>query len=289
MRTILSVFMAGAVTCIFSTNAVAETISLKVMTFNIKNGSDRVNNTWLERRPLVKHVIQTSKPDLVGTQEGFYFQIRDMDDDLPDYDWIGLGRAGGSKDEFMAIFYKADRLRLEAYDHFWLSDTPEVVGSRTWGHDNRRMVTWARFEDLESGVEFYHWNTHFDHRVEEARQKSADLIRKRILETEPRRPTVVTGDFNTPQGGVVHSKFLGPSNDGLKLSDVWEMTDNHIGDQVQTFNGWRDSFTGDRRIDWILVTPEFKAKSAEVITYTKDGQFPSDHFPVVAELELTVE
>lgn len=278
-----------AIVAILPISATGESLDFTVMTFNLKNGASRGENAWEVRRPIVKNLIQEEKPDLIGTQEGFFFQIKDMDEDLPEYEWIGLGRAGGSKDEFMAVFYKRNRFEVMAFDHFWLSDTPEVIGSRTWGHNNRRMVTWVRFRERESGREFYHWNTHFDHRVAEARRKSAALIMERLQLLEPKAPVIVTGDFNASQDSDVHAAMVSTEYPQVTVRDAWELAENHIGDQVGTFNGWRGPNDSDRRIDWILVSPEFTCDSAEVVTYAEDGQYPSDHFPVVGNFTLTTK
>lgn len=263
-------------------------VDLRVMSFNLKYASEGGEHGWGGRRGIVRNAILSEKPDLIGTQEGVYGQLKDMDEDLPEYDWIGLGRAGGSRGEFMAIFYRRDRFEAVAFDHFWLSDTPEVVGSRTWGHDNHRMVTWVRFREKGSGVEFYHWNTHFDHRVQVAREKSADLIMSRIRSVKPVRPVLVTGDFNAPQGGVVHGKMLSRVGDGVVLRDGWEAARKREGGQVSTIHGWRGLSDSERRIDWVLMSGEFVCRRAKVVTYEEGGAFPSDHFPVVCDVRLTV-
>ncbi len=264
-----------------------QTLRLTVMTFNLKYASEQGENRWSDRRAVLRNAILAEDPDLIGTQEGVYGQLRDMDADLPAYDWIGLGRGGGSREEFMAIFYKADRFEPLAYDHFWLSDTPQLIGSRTWGHDNRRMVTWVRFKDKATGVEFYHWNTHFDHRVQLAREKSADLLLSELRLLEPALPVILTGDFNASAANIVHGKLLARAEGQLQLLDTWDRAQERLGEQVGTFHGWEGSAPADRRIDWILVTPEFSATTAKVVTYEENGQYPSDHYPVVSELELS--
>lgn len=132
-----------------------EGVSLCVMTFNLRHASPKPPNSWPERRPVMRNCIRTIAPDLIGTQEGLYSQLKDLSADLPEYEWIGLGREGGSRGEFMAVFYRRDRFERMAFDHFWLSDTPDVVGSSTWGNSNRRMVTWVRFRERSTGREFY--------------------------------------------------------------------------------------------------------------------------------------
>jgi len=130
-------------------------LTLRAMSFNLRYASQKPPNSWPERRPIMKRAIEKLAPDVFGTQEGVYPQLKDLASDIPTYEWIGLGRDGGSRGEFMAIFYKRDRFEPIAYDHFWLSDTPEVIASTTWGHSNRRMVTWVRFRDKSSNREFF--------------------------------------------------------------------------------------------------------------------------------------
>jgi len=266
--------------------ALGEPLQLRVMTFNLKYASESGSNKWSDRRDVVKNAILREDPDLIGTQEGLYRQLKQIHEDLRQYDWIGLGRAGGSNDEFMAIFYKPERFEPLAYDHFWLSDTPRVIGSRTWGNKNRRMVTWVLFRDRATGLEFYHWNTHFDHEVQVARERSADLLLNELRKTKPIRPAIVTGDFNASQANIVHQKMLARNEGQTYLLDAWDEARIHGGNQISTIHGWRGPNDSNRRIDWVLISLEFTCKRATVVTYEENGQYPSDHFPVVCDLEL---
>ncbi|MEC1526258.1 hypothetical protein P9D43_30275, partial [Neobacillus niacini] len=135
-------------------------------------------------------------------------QVYDAADMLPEYDWVGLGREGGSKGEYTAIFFKKDRFKVMEYDHFWLSETPNVIGSTSWGNPVTRMVTWARFVDVKTNLQFYHMNTHFDHESSNARVKSAQLIIKKIDEFDPNLPIIVTGDFNENINTKPYEVFL---------------------------------------------------------------------------------
>ena len=149
---------------------------LNVMAFNIRYASATGANAWAKRRDGVVKVIADQKADLIGTQEGLYHQLTFMDKELPDHKWIGVGREGGQRGEFMAIFYRSARFEPLETNHFWLSDTPEKIGSASWGNTVKRMVTWVRFLDRRTKKEFYFWNTHFDHRSQNSREKSAELI-----------------------------------------------------------------------------------------------------------------
>ena len=108
----------------------------------------------------------------------------------------GLLASDGKRGEFMAIFYQPDRLKPLEHKHFWLSDTPDVVGSASWGNTVKRMVTWVRFLDRKNNKEFYFWNTHFDHRSQSSREKSAQLINKKITALKSDLPVILVGDFN---------------------------------------------------------------------------------------------
>ena len=252
------------------------------MTYNLRYASDTPPNAWHERLPVAVAMWEKYQPDLVGTQEGQYRQIKDLDRRLPDYAWIGLGRNGGSRGEFMAVFYKRERFEPEAFDHYWLSDTPEVIGSTTWGNSNRRMVTWVLFHDRVTDQRFYFINTHFDHQVQTAREKSADLILKRVDRWKTDLPVVLVGDFNAVAGeNRVYDQLVGPHG----FSDTWT-TAQERGRLVSTFHGYRGAGGAGARIDWILSRGAVACQSTEIVTFQQDGQYPSDHFPVVVTLTI---
>ncbi|MBI2826861.1 MAG: endonuclease/exonuclease/phosphatase family protein [Planctomycetia bacterium] len=250
------------------------------MTFNLRYASDRPPNAWHQRRPVTRALLEEVRPDIVGTQEGLYQQVKDIESDLADYAWIGLGRDGGSRGEFMAVYYRRDRFEPLAFDHFWLSDTPERIGSSTWGNSNRRMVTWVRFRDRRANHEFYFFNTHFDHQVQEAREKSAALLLKRVAQLATPLPVIVVGDFNAAaEANPAYDTLVGA--DGF--ADTWKTADKH-GEAIGTFHNYAGPKPDGQRIDWILTRGPVRALSTSVVTFAQEGQYPSDHFPVVATL-----
>lgn len=252
------------------------------MSFNLRRGSIIPPHSWPKRRPVVAELLRREQPTVLGTQEGLYGQLKDIKRDLSDrYDWIGVGRDGGSRDEFMAVFYDTGRLSPVEFDHFWLSDTPEVIGSTSWGNRNVRMVTWVRFADLRTGGEFVAVNTHFDHESEDARQRSAVLLRDRIDGFDPALPVVLTGDFNVPAGASVAYETLVTG-----LTDTWTAAKERSTPVYCTFHGYGTLWPEDVRIDWIL-TRGADVHVAAVNTFAQGGQYPSDHLPVQALITLT--
>ncbi len=258
--------------------------ALCVMTYNLRFASTNPPNAWPERRPLMRELLRQVAPDLLGTQEGLYGQLKDLAADLPGYEWIGLGRDGGSRGEFMAIFFRTNRLEPLAFDHFWLSDTPRLMGSSSWGNRLNRMVTWVQFRDRRTGAMFYCFNTHLDHQSQESREKSAELLRREIAALPSPGPVLLLGDFNAVAGQNRAYEIL--TGDGF-FADAWLRARTRQGEGLGTFNGFKQVPTDGRRIDWVLVRGGVEVQRAAILPFQRNGQFPSDHFPVVAWVRLT--
>ncbi|WP_380165050.1 endonuclease/exonuclease/phosphatase family protein [Jannaschia sp. R86511] len=280
--------LALALTAIVAAPAAAappEDDELRVMAFNLRFASDTGANSWPERRPVVRSLLLHQRPHVIGTQEGLFEQLKDIQQDLPGrYDSIGLGREGGSRGEAMQVFYDTQRLEPLEYDHYWLSDTPDVIGSKTWGGCCPRMVTWVRFRDLVDGGELYLLNTHLEAFDATTRALSADLILQRAVEDfDPDLPVVLTGDFNEPaaEGRTVYDTLV---TDG-PFVDTWQTAETR-SELFGTFHGYGPLTPGGDRIDWVLTTPDVVTRHAEIDTYSRRGQLPSDHLPVVADLVL---
>jgi len=255
---------------------VAAVAPLRVMTFNVRVPVDTGMNAWANRRDLMVQVIKAEHPDLLGTQELTEEQGEYLAAHLPGYAWFGQGREGGTKGEHMGVFYRTDRLKVLRSGDFWLSDTPTVPGSITWGQPYPRMVTWARFRLRDGGGTFEYFNTHFPYRPEDVRPRmlSANEILQRIGKLPPGARVILAGDFNCAPDTPIHAKLT------ANLHDAWMQAGSHSG-PAKTFH----NFTGnpDQRIDWIL-TRGFKALAVRTVTTHDGARYPSDHFPVVADL-----
>ncbi|MGW2286467.1 endonuclease/exonuclease/phosphatase family protein [Streptomyces phaeochromogenes] len=264
-------------------NRISRSRRLEVMSFNLRYASTAEPNSWAVRRPVMRELLRQEQPHVMGVQEGLYQQVRDIEADLgPHYDWIGTGRAGGSRDEFMAVYYDTRRLAPVEYDHFWLSDTPNVIGSNTWGGGSIRMVTWVRFRDLgDSERQFYFLNTHLDNASQNARARAASLIAARIAGLDRTLPLLVTGDFNI----AAHKNPVYDTMLAAGLTDTWD-TAAERSTLYATFHGYRPLVPDGDRIDWILATPGVTSHRASINTFSAHGQFPSDHLPVQASLTL---
>lgn len=258
------------------------------MTFNIRYDRPAARpgdiDYWPDRIPPLQDVLRREVPTVLGVQEALHHQLVVVEAALPPrYRMIGAGRDGGSRGEYSAIFYDARRLQLIEWDQFWLSDTPKLIGSSTWGNGVTRIVTWGRFRDTSTDREILLVNTHFDHESDIARIRSAAAVLDLVRFFRPRLPTVVMGDFNSDAGtSSAYRSFL----DSGVLGDAWVLADEHLTPDFGTFPRYGRPVDGGRRIDWILTTPDVLVRQAGVNTATLDGRWASDHAPVQALVEI---
>ncbi|MBS1145789.1 MAG: Endonuclease/exonuclease/phosphatase, partial [Proteobacteria bacterium] len=179
--------------------------------------------------------------------------------------------------------YRRDRFEPLEYDHFWLSDTPEVIASSTWGNGVQRMVSWVRFRDRVTGRAFYFWNTHLDHEVQAAREKSAELIRQRIGRLPTDSPLFLVGDFNSIAAANRTYDILTKE---AGLTDTWSAARERRNEDANSFTGFGPLRHEGERIDWILARGAMDVRATEVVTFRHGDQWPSDHLPVVAWITL---
>lgn len=265
----------------------AEGDALQVMSFNLKYAAPFGPNAWRKRRPVMAELLGAELPTMLGTQEGLHRQLRDIEHDLPGhYDWIGEGRGGGITDEYCAIFFDTRRLDPVESGHFWLSDTPDVPGSRSWGNANIRMVTWIRFRDKRVGGELAVLNTHLDHVSENSRVRGAELIRDRVNALPPDVPVIVMGDFNAPAGDSAAYSIL---TEGARLTDTWTAAAERRGPLYATWHGYHQLIPDGARIDWMFTRGDLTVAAAGINTHARDGRFPSDHLPIQAVLTPAVD
>jgi len=270
-------------------------IDLRMATFNIRyeNDGDRDFRSWrLRIVPAVK-AIRSMRPDVFGVQEALHGQVADLRASLPDFDFHGIGRDDGKKEgEYSGIFYRSDRFDADVTDAgtFWLSDTPEVPGSKTWGNDVTRIATWIRLVDRSTGRGFYVFNTHWDHKNQPSREKAALLLAKRIDDRRKQsEPVVLLGDFNAVEGNAAVAYLRGKpvTLAGQKqtwthgLVDAFDTLYPAKGNRT-TLHFWSGKRDGDRNVDHILVSPGAKLIAADI--FTGKAPWPSDHFPVTAQI-----
>ena len=264
---------------------------IKVMSFNIRYGAAKDgDNDWDNRKNLVAETIQVFDPDLLGLQECLDFQGEFLQEQLHGYTFHGVGRQDGSKSgEYVPVMFKTSRFELLNSGHYWLSETPEVPGSKSWDSSLPRMVSWVRLQDKydPDSEPFVFANAHFDHKGREARHQSAKLMWRRHIRSKPEEAVILAGDFNSGEDSDPYNALVRGEGQRIEgdspILDTYRVVHPERSEKEATFTKWIGNREG-LRIDWILHSKSFTTLNAS-INYTNDnGRHPSDHYPIEAIL-----
>lgn len=256
--------------------------NVQVMSYNIryKNGHDG-QNSWCRRKATVVKLIKKYNPDIIGTQEALYVQMRYLKRKLRKYRAVGVGRNNGKRQgEYAAVFYHKDSFTLEQSGTFWLSETPEQVGSIGWDAGQKRIATWCRLRHKRTSKVLYVFNTHLDNQGPIARKNGARLIKQQIREIAGTEDLLLTGDFNaTPEEAPY--KVVITEEGGFALIDVAQ--DNN----ESTFCNFEVANTNCSRLDYILCSGTMTPVSYSVISDNNGTYYPSDHKPVIGTVQFS--
>lgn len=259
------------------------------MSYNIRYGTaNDGKNHWNTRKEFLISTIKTFDPDLLGTQETLGFQRDYLAAQLMGYEVVGAGRDNGKdKGEMAAIYFKRSRFEKLDCGHFWLSKTPEVAGSKSWGAACPRMVTWVKLRDCQGPEDepVVFLNTHFDHHGTRARLESAWLLRRCVAELGKTNRIIVTGDFNAGEDSMPYHMFFGALESTPPfMADVYRVVHPLRSVNEGTFSGFKANVTNGPRIDWIGASAGWVVVSAEIDRTARNGCTPSDHFAMKAVL-----
>ncbi|MGE0884598.1 MAG: endonuclease/exonuclease/phosphatase family protein [Blastocatellales bacterium] len=290
-------FLAIVMLCLMISLPVGQTgkvsNDVRVMSFNIRYGTAKDgDNHWDKRKDFLIETIKAFNPDLLGTQETLGFQRDYLAEKLSGYEVLGVGRDDGKEaGEMTALYFKRSRFEKLDGGHFWLSETPEVPGSKNWDAALTRMVSWVKLRDRRQpkAKPLIFLNTHFDHRGEQARAESAKLIRRKVEEFSATYRVIVTGDFNAGEDSAPYHALFAPSEAPPKskaspVRDAFRLANPGHSANEGTFSSFKAGAVTGPRIDWIAVSREWQVVEAAIDRTQRDGRTPSDHFPVTAIL-----
>jgi endonuclease/exonuclease/phosphatase family metal-dependent hydrolase len=256
--------------------------NLKIMTYNIRlDVASDGENAWPNRKDFFTSQIQFYSPDIFGVQEAMPNQVIDIASALPNYNKFGVGREERGTGEACTIYYKKDRFKVEQTNTFWLSETPNVV-SRGWDAACNRVCTYGLFKDLKTKKTFWVFNLHLDHMGEVARVKGVELVLSKITAVNTKKqPVFLMGDFNsepdTKQIAAIKKV----------MDDTKDVSKEKPFGPSGTFNDFKHNKPVTLLIDYIFVSKnsELKIQKHAVLSDSKDLRYPSDHLPVLIEID----
>ena len=253
--------------------------TMRIMSFNIRCtnvGSD----SWEDRIGIVSHTMLESEADSIGVQEATPEWMNTLKETIGDkYAYVGVGRDDGDDEgEYSAVFYLKDKYTVVDSGTFWLSETPDVP-SRGWDAACNRVCTWVHLENKETGEQYVHMNSHFDHVGIAARKNSVDMIIERAKQFTD-IPVVFTADMNVVEGSDNYNQFI--------TSDYFDDTKYRAPDSMSycTYHDTKPQLHKGDVIDYVMINDGFEAHTYKVVTEGIDGRFVSDHYPIYADIVI---
>ncbi len=252
----------------------------RVMSFNVRCASDP-EGSIKNRSKIVNAIIEQYAPDSLGVQEANYWWLIRLDRALGDkYARVGEPRDNyGPFSEYSAVYYLKDKFNLLDEGTIWLSETPEEKFTKSFDSACYRIATWAVLENKETGEKYTHINTHLDHVLEETRVGQIKVLIEKLRELEKDGTVICTGDFNTYQDGGVFAEMS-------KIADDVRFTATNADDGITFHSYGKIEDDGRGPIDYIFTSKGVKVDTYKIIRNTAKDMYPSDHYPIVADVVL---
>ena len=311
MRKLLTRILVLPIVAVLSSCApanVSDNAPIRVASYNIRyvGGDKGTVNDWNNRRDDLLSQVNSFRLDAFGLQEVDPEQIQYLRDNMPEFTFVGEHRNPDRvSGEASPVAFRKDRFNLETTKTFWLSETPDVPGSHSWGALCRRVCTYAVLSDKHTGKRFCFVNSHMDHRRAEANINGMKLILSRMKDFAADIPVVFTGDHNcreihkaaimatnvlnnalfvsecTPEGPWMTLSLFPRRENLVSCSDVMKIS-------VQERNTKEGIKKYGHRIDYIYVSPNVRVLNYKTDSSLRPGLdfYPSDHFPLIATILL---
>ncbi len=244
-----------------------------------------LNNSWTERKATVMNTIFKYLPDVIGFQELRLNQKLFVEKNLPLYQYIGRPRSPDFTDESNGILFNKQKFLLMDSGTFWLTETPNKV-SKYESVYHYRICTWIKVYSYKFKDVIYFFNTHLeDGHLFITFLQEVNLL-KRIKEITKNEGNVfVFGDFNG-------------NDNSVWIQDVFKEGYKSFSDYFQDFRNTYHNFSGiynnpKWKVDHLFYqnlgnsNKHFVPLFYDVLTKKENGKFPSDHFPLYAQFNLT--
>jgi endonuclease/exonuclease/phosphatase family metal-dependent hydrolase len=261
---------------------------IRVMSYNVRtSGAKDGENAWDKRIAYFAVPIRRFDPTLMGFQEVRENQYEEIKAQFKEYEFSGVARDDGKrKGEWSLIGFRKDRFTAVKSGDFWLSEQPDVPGSKSWDAALTRICSWVRLRENATGRELVYANTHFDHKGVIARREASRVLSVRLSKIAAGVPAILTGDLNVNEDNPAYAMLVRPATAGaIRLIDSYREVHPLRSPEEASFHGFKGGVQGSR-IDFIFHTDHFVAVSSDIDRSAIHGRYPSDHYPVMAVLKL---
>lgn len=257
---------------------------MRVMTFNLRCDTPLdFCNRWNNRKSMVYHILNDYNCDIIGIQEVTYNMHMDLMENVNEYHIVGVSRSKKASSERNNILISKVH-SISEHKTFWLSETPDKVGSHVWYSYVPRICTTAVVQMVgKEKVRIY--NTHLDNLLQHTRRYGLKKLMEIVEQDQEKEklPIILMGDFNDTPDSKLIQDFKAGEFSKIKLTPVQDVNEA-LYDEVT-----RDKFARTNKgvhIDYIFVSEEISVVNAEIVKYNVDNRYPSDHYPLTAELTI---
>lgn len=269
---------------------------LRVMTYNMlynqQDAEEKLpqKHRWEKRKPRLEEYLLFANCDLIGSQELQEDQVTEVMDFLGNtYSYYGeKTRENEGRSDVNAIFYNKERLKLLEAKTVPYNDPHYENG-----------FTLCTFKDRDNDQKFAVINTKLTWGSPDRRLKEASQLSAFVEELPNDLPVIVMGDFNI-YPFTAHSRNIFLDGDHVKrmitsksLKEAKEHSAfGYFGPpcSINNCNKTLQPFVGPRLpgfiLDHIFINDHIDALTYGIDTAKSDGEYPSDHFPVIADLYL---
>lgn len=262
--------------------------AFRVMSYNVRNSNAQDGeDAWPKRVDFFFDTVTGFDADLIGFQEVLAIQYDEIAKRLTGYGFSGVARDDGKrKGEWSMVAYRKERFEAVGQGDFWLSETPTVIGSKSWDAALTRICSWVRLREKATGRELVFANTHFDHKGVVARQEASRVLSKQLSEIAKGVPAILTGDLNINEDNPAYGVLVRPDVAGaIRWIDAYRTMHPTRKPDEASFHAFKGVTTGSR-IDFVFHTSHFTATASEIDRTSRNGRYPSDHYAVTAVLTL---
>lgn len=250
----------------------------RIMSFNVRRKNDPQGSVS-NRSQIVTAIIEQYAPDSFGVQEATPRWLSIIDNAVGDkYARVGRSRdLYGPFGEYACVYYLRDKYELLDSGTFWLSETPDKPYTKSFDSLCLRAASWAMLKDKQTGLVYTHVNSHLDHGKEYTRVGQADVLMSKMAEFRKQGNVCLTIDLNTYVDSDVYASVTD------QLDDAGAIAVNTMGGITYHSYGRKED-KGQGPIDFVFTTKGTKVDTYKIITDTVKGMYPSDHYPIIADL-----
>ena len=258
----------------------ADVTHIHVASFNIHYiVPNSKKEDWDDRKFAVRDVIVAMQADIIAFQEMETFTGGHFNGKNLQLDWVQEhfpnmeAGAYGDPSSFpitQPILFDRRKFTLIDQGFLFFSETPDVIYSRQWDGRYPYFSTWVELKQIDTGLSFIVVNLHNDFKNRSNRLASSRVVIDNLKTKLMSTPSILLGDFNAPKSFKEVTLF---SEVGLTPLKPDGSTNRILGMRLLP------------AIDHILVSDGWESPT-QIQRWRKkyEGVYPSDHFPISAEL-----